>query len=212
LNSNEIGAPEGCADFLCASAGQSREIFGKRQKAGRGWHHHSRALHRRSMGQGDNRLRGIRTGPRIGSGRSQNILRRFGTRLIDSGFENPAVAAALLGGSPWGDGRRRAQHATDIQDDFIQGNFRCDRGNADIRRGAVGVGPRSLRCIAGFRGAGRNRHQPCRQGRQGCGRCNIAGADADDLAATQWSIGYVGAGPDADGAGGPSLLFVDRSG
>jgi hypothetical protein len=32
------------------------------KKAGRGWHHHSRALRRQSMGQGDDRLPGKRRG------------------------------------------------------------------------------------------------------------------------------------------------------
>jgi hypothetical protein len=59
----------GAPDFLCGFGGglrpqktglppqkRGQDIVFSDKKAGRGWHHHSRAPHRRSMGQGDNRL------------------------------------------------------------------------------------------------------------------------------------------------------------
>ena len=59
----------------------TRKIRGAaaQKKVGRSWHHHSYALRRRSMGQGDDRLPGLRKAPRGRSHRREF----FRTRLSD---------------------------------------------------------------------------------------------------------------------------------
>jgi hypothetical protein len=56
----------------------------KDEKAGRGWHHHSRAPRRRSMGQGGRPAVGITRKPQ----KSFPVLKIFCTRLSDGWILN----------------------------------------------------------------------------------------------------------------------------
>jgi hypothetical protein len=92
------------------------------------------------------------------------------------------------------------------------GDFRCDRALADIGRGAICVGPRSVRsaarsasarpsaeCLSGAIDRGRDCHQPGRESRP-CGRRRgIAGADANDFASAGGLLRYVFPAPRAGG-------------
>jgi hypothetical protein len=99
MNPQPIGIPPGGTRWRLFTG----SLIWLRKKAGRGWHHHSRALHRRSMGQGgitgcqyDARAPGVVPRPRLFFSGPTLF---FCTRLSDGRAQNfgaPACVVSLI--------------------------------------------------------------------------------------------------------------------